>query len=152
MASTAGSVILTFIAPNFCVLTNQDAEGSNTIAAASFWVPPTNWIPTSLAGQTVYTTNADGAVDAVTLNGDGTFSQTETGSNNPGVSTGSYTFTQYGPLGGMLVLTYSGGVEAGSVSYIQTTFTGQGTGSLFVTFYNGSANPPVTSFGNFTVE
>ena len=67
-------------------------------------------------------------------------------------STGSYTFTQYGPLGGMLVLTYSGGVEGGSVSYLQTTFTGQGTGSFVVTFYDASADPPVTSSGNFTVQ
>ena len=151
VASAVGPVILTFIAPNFCVLTNQDSSGSNTIAAISFWAPPTNWVPTSLAGQTLYTTNANGIVDAVTLNRDGTFGQTETGSSNPGVSTGSYTFTPYGPLGGMLVLTYSGGVEAGSVSYIQTTFTGQGVGSFFVTFYDGSADPPMNGFGNFTI-
>ena len=152
VASTVGPVILTFIAPNFCVLTNQDSSGSNTIAAFSFWVPPTNWVPSSLAGRTVYTTNANRVVDAVTLNGDGTFSQTETGSINPGVSTGSYVFTQYGPLGGMLVLTYSGGVEAGSVSYIQTTFTGQGIGSFFVTFYDASADPPATNSGTFVIQ
>jgi hypothetical protein len=151
-ASTVGPVILTFIAPNFCVLTNQDTDGSNTIAAISFWAPPTNWVPASLAGRTVYTTNAEGVVDVVTFNGDGTFSQTETGSINPGVSTGSYAFTQYGPLGGMLVLTYSGGVDAGSVSYIQTAFTGQGMGSLFVTFYDASADPPATNSGTFIIQ
>ena len=152
VASTVGPVYLTFIAPNFCVLTNQDSSGSNTLAAISFWTPPTNWIPTSLAGQTIYTTNANGVVDAVTLNGDGTFSQTETGSSNPGVSTGSYTFTPYGPLGGMLILTFSGGVEAGSMSYIQTTFTGQGLGNFFATFYDASADPPVTNSGTFTIQ
>lgn len=52
----------------------------------------------------------------------------------------------------MLILTYSGGVEAGSVSYIQTTFTGLWLGDFFVTFYDASADPPVTSFGNFTVQ
>ncbi len=152
VAGSVGPLILTFIAPNFCVLTNQEADGSNSIAAISFWTPPTNWVPTSLAGQTLYTTNANGVADAVTLNGDGTFSQTETGSSNPGVSTGSYAFTLYGPLGGMLVLTYSGGAEAGCVSYIQTSFTGQGIGSFFVTFYDASADPPVTNSGNFTVQ
>jgi hypothetical protein len=81
-----------------------------------------------------------------------TFSQNETGSGNPGVSSGSYTFTPYGPLGGMLILTYNGGVENRSVSYIQTTFTGQGTGTFFVTFYDASGDPPVTSFGGFTLE
>ncbi len=152
VANAAAPVILTFIAPNFCVLTNQDSSGSNTIAAISFWAPPTNWIPTSLAGQTIYTTNAEGVVDAVTLNGDGTFSQTETGSSSPGISLGSYTFTQCGPLGGMLVLTYSGGVEAGSVSYIQTTFTGQGMGDFFETFYDAFSDPPTTNSGSFTIE
>ncbi len=152
VVSAAGPVSLTFIAPNFCVLTNQDAGGSNTIAAMSFWTPPTNWVPASLAGRTIYTTNTEGIVDVVTFNGDGTFSQTETGSSTPGVSTGSYTFTSYGQLGAMLILTYSGGVEAGSVSYIQTTFTGLWLGDFFVTFYDASADPPVTSFGNFTVQ
>src|SRR5208282_687246 len=84
VANTAAPVVLTFIAPNFCVLTNQDNSGSNTIAAISFWAPPTNWVPTSLTGQTIYTTNANGVADVVTFNGDGTtFSQNETGSSNP---------------------------------------------------------------------
>ncbi|MGD0251935.1 MAG: Ig-like domain-containing protein, partial [Verrucomicrobiota bacterium] len=152
VANAVAPVTLTFIAPNFCVLTNQDNHGSNIIVAISFWSPPTNWVPTSLAGQTIYATNANGVVDVVTFNGNGTFSQNETGSSNPGVSSGSYTSTPYGPLGGMLVLTYSRGVLAGSVSYIQTTFTGQGMGSLFVTFYDAFADPPVTSFGNFTID
>ncbi|MGA3283571.1 MAG: hypothetical protein ABSD57_03830 [Verrucomicrobiota bacterium] len=151
VANAVAPVTLTFIAPNFCVLTNQDDLGSNIIVAISFWSAPTNWVPTLLAGQTLYATNANGVVDVVTF-GDGTFSQTETGSSNSGVSSGSYTFTTYGPLGGMLVLTYSDGVEAGSVSYIQTTFTGQGMGSLFVTFYDASADPPVTSFGDFIIQ
>ena len=152
VASPVGPISLNFIAPNFCVLTNQDAGGSNTIATIGFWTPPTNWVPASLAGQTLDTTNAEGVVDVVTFNGNGTFSQTETGSSNPGVSTGSYTFIQYGPLGGMLVLTYSGGVEGGSVSYLQTTFTGQGTGTFVVTFYDASADPPVTGSGDFTIQ
>ncbi len=151
VANAVAPVGLTFLAPNFCVLTNQDDLGSNYLVAISFWAPPTNWVPNTLAGQTLYATNANGVVDVVTFNGDGTFSQTETGSSNPGVSTGSYTFAAYGPLAGLLVLTYSGGVEAGSVSYIQTTFTSPGTGGCVVTFYDASADPPVTSFGNFTI-
>ena len=65
---------------------------------------------------------------------------------------GSYTFTTYGPLGGMLVLTYSSGVEAGGVSYLQTTFTGRWLGNYVVTFYDASADPPVTSSGSFTIQ
>ncbi|MGD0745805.1 MAG: Ig-like domain-containing protein, partial [Verrucomicrobiota bacterium] len=152
VANAVGPVILTFIAPNFCVLTNQDADGSNTIAAIGFCAPPTNWVPTSLVGRTIYTTNTAGAVDVVTFNGNGTFSQTETGSSKPGASSGSYTFTAYGPLGGMLVLTYSGGVQNGSTSYIQTTFTGQGMGDFFMTFYGAPASPPSTNSGNFTLN
>jgi hypothetical protein len=150
--NSIGSVILTFIAPNFCVLSNQDSGGSNTLAAMSIWTPPTNWVPTSLTGQTAYTTNAAGVVDVVTYNGDGTFGQTETGSSNPGVSSGAYTFTPYSPVGGMLVLTYNGGVLAGSVAYIQITLTAQGTGGFFVTFYDALADPPVTDYGDFSIR
>ncbi|MFZ0828083.1 MAG: Ig-like domain-containing protein [Verrucomicrobiia bacterium] len=150
--STVGPVVLTFIAPNFCVLTNQDGSGSNTLAAMSFWTPPTNWVPTSLTGRIISTTNAEGVVDVVTYNGDGTFSQTETGSSSPGVSSGTYVFTPYSPVGAMLVLTYNGGVQAGSVAYIQITFTGQGAGSFFVTFYDALADPPVAGYGDFGIQ
>jgi len=150
VTNTAGPMMLTFIAPNFCVLTNQD--GSNTLAAMSFWAPSTNWVPASLTGHTVYTTNAEGVVDAVTYNGDGTFSQSETGSSNPGVSSGTYTFTPYGPVGGMLVLAYNGGVLAGSVAYFQITFTSQGAGSYFVTYYDALADPPVGDYGDFAIH
>jgi hypothetical protein len=152
VASSVGPVILTFIAPNFCVLTNQDNNGSNVIAAISFWTPPTNWIPTTLAGRTLDTTNAAGVADMVTFNSDGSFSQTETGSGNPGASSGAYSFATYSPLGEMLVLTYNSGVLAGSVSYIHLSFAGQGTGSFFETFYDATADPPVTRFGNFNID
>jgi hypothetical protein len=152
VSNNVGQVFLTFIAPNFCVFTNQDNNGSNIIAAISFWASPTNWIPTSLAGRTLRTTNAERVVDAVTFDGVGAFSQTETGSSNPGMSSGTYTFTPYSPLGGMLVLTYNGGVLNGSVSYIHVTFAGQGAGSYFATFYDALADPPVTGFGNFTID
>ena len=152
VANAVAPVTLTFIAPNFCVLNNQDNSGSNIIVAISFRTPPTNWVPASLTGQSLHSTNADGVGDVMTFNGGGTFSQNETGSSNPGVSSGTYTFTPYGPLGGMLVLTYNSGVLAGSVSYVQTTFTAQGMGNSFVTFYDASADPPVTSSGSFAVQ
>jgi hypothetical protein len=52
----------------------------------------------------------------------------------------------------MLVLTYNGGVLNGSVSYIHVTFAGHGAGSFFVTFYDAFADPPVTGFGDFTID
>jgi hypothetical protein len=151
-ANTVGPVMLTFIAPNFCVVTNQDSSGSNTLAAMSFWAPPTNWVPTSLTGRTISTTNAEGVVDVVTCNGDGTFNQTETGSSNPGVSSGTYAFTPCSPVGGMLVLTYTGGVQAGSVAYIEITFTSQGAGSFFVMFYDALADPPTADSSDFSIQ
>ncbi len=149
--NAVGPVILTFIAPNFCVLSNLDGSSGGTLAAMSLWTPPTNWVPTSLTGRTVTTTTVGGVVDVVTYNGDGTFSQTETGSSNPGVSSGTYAFTPYSPVGAMAILTYNSGVLAGSVAYIQITFTTQGAGNFLVTFYDASADPPSIDYGDFSL-
>ena len=145
------AVFLTFVAPDFCLFTNQDDLGSNYIATISLSAA-TNLVPASPAGLTFDCTNSAGVVDVVMLNGDGTFTQTETGSDNPGVSTGTYTYTTYSLIGAMVQLNFSGGVLTNSTTYFQTTFTDAGDGTFFSTFYDGSSNPPSTSSGTFAIH
>ena len=151
ITNEGGPVFLTFVAPNFCLFTNQDNNGSNYIATISFSAA-TKLVPASLAGHTVTATGLNGVVDAVTFNGDGTFTQTETGSENPGVSTGTYTFTTYSLIGGMLQLNFTVGVLTGSIAYIQTTFADDSDGTFFSTFYDSLSDPPSTAPGTFTIH
>jgi hypothetical protein len=151
ITNEGGSMFLTFVAPNFCLFTNQDNNGSNYIATISF-LAATNLVPASLAGHTVTATGLNGVVDAVTFNGDGTFTQTETGSENPGVSTGTYTFTTYSLIGGMLRLNFTVGVLTGSIAYVQTTFADDSDGTFFSTFYDSLSDPPSTAAGTFTIH
>jgi uncharacterized repeat protein (TIGR02543 family) len=140
LSNGTGSVSLTFIAPNFAIFTNQTDGGSNYLATFSLSAA-TNLIPAVLANHTVTATSADGVVDVITFNSDGTtFTQVETGSLNPGTSAGSYTFTPYSSIGGILQLNYNDGVRNGGTAYIQTTFTAASHGTFFTTFYDSLNN------------
>jgi len=146
-----GSVILNFIAPNFCVFTNQDDLGSNYLAAMSFALDSSS-VPVGQGGITITATSIEGVVDVITFNGDGTFSQTETGSVNPGISTGTYTFTPYGVSAAMSQLTFTGGVASGYTAYIESVFRGHVPGVFFVTNYDNLGNLVGLTFGNFTTQ
>jgi hypothetical protein len=98
------------------------------------------------------TTGTNGVVDVVTFNGDGTFSQVETGSADPGDSSGTYTFTPVSPAGAMVQLDFTGGVLNGNTNYIQTTFTDQNNGTFFLTLVYGFFIPPSTGSGTFTIH
>jgi hypothetical protein len=43
-------------------------------------------------------------------------------------------------------------VQAGSVAYLQITFGSQATGNFFVTFYDASADPPTSGYGDFNLH
>lgn len=146
-----GAVTLNFVAPNFCIFTNQDDLGSNYLAAMSF-TPATSPVPPDLAGKTITATSIDGVVDVVTFNGGGTFSQTETGSDNPGISTGTFTFTPYGSNAAMLQLNFTGGAANGFTAYIETVFRGEVPGAYFATDFDGLGNLVGLTFGNFTTQ
>jgi hypothetical protein len=145
------SRLLKFISPNFCVFTNQNSSGSNYLAGISF-APENNLLPASLAGMTITATTIDGIVDAIAFNGDGTFSQNETGSGNPGVSTGTYTFTPCSPEGAMLQLSFTNGVAANTTSYLETVFAGNIPGMFFVTDFDNSPALIGMDFGTFVVQ
>ena len=144
-------MILNFIAPNFCIFTNQDDLGSNHLAAMSF-TPAMSAVPADLAGITITATSIEGVVDMVTFNNDGTFSQSETGSDNPGISTGTYTFTSYGSSTAMLQLNFTGGVASGFIAYVETVFRGNVPGAFFVTDFDNLGDLVGMTFGNFTTQ
>jgi hypothetical protein len=113
--------------------------------------PVASLVPSSLSG-TVYATNdLSGTVDVVTYNSNGTFSQTETSSDNSGAASGTFTFTAYSPIGAMIKMTYtSPDGMAGDIGYVQVTYTQMHAGTYFNTFYDNSGDPPFINTGTFS--
>jgi hypothetical protein len=153
--NNTGAAFLTFVAPNFFYLTNQDGNGSNEISGLSL-SPVTTEVSLSVAGLTVYATNGNGSVDIINCHTNGTFTQVESNSQNPGASSGTYTYTVYGPIGAMLQMTYTNSSNpyslVGDIGYVQVTFTQINTGTYYNTFYDNSGDPPFIDTGTFSLH
>jgi hypothetical protein len=151
-ADESGPLLLEFLAPNFCVFTNRN-DPANTLGTAGF-APIMNLTPKSLAGLTVYATNAtDGSILAITCGERGTFTQVESNSSSAGTGRGTYTYTAYDPVGGLLKLQYtSPAVLAGATYYWQPTFFTGEFGAFNSTFYDKAGDAPVTGGGSFSVH
>jgi len=159
-----GSLILNFVAPNFCLFTNlqnqagpfaQNLVTINQIETAGF-SPATPLTPTSLAGQTLYATNDNvypGSSLNVTCNANGTFSQVGSPAPDNGTSSGTYTYKTYSPVGALLQLKYtSPEALAGATNLLQMNFFAPGQGAFITTFYDNSGDTPVTGSGPFNVQ
>ena len=121
-------VSVKFVAANFGVFTNQIGGGITNIGAIS--LPAGNFAPASFVGKTLSATNSNGVIDAVLFNGDGTFTQNETGSNLPGLSSGTYSVISSSSIGVMVQLSFaSPDALAGSVAYVELIFSNSVSGS-----------------------
>jgi hypothetical protein len=132
-------VILTFLAPDFCLFVNQD--DTNSVGVAHVFAA-TNVVPTSLAGHTIYADSEDyqnfsiSAIDEITFTGMGTFTQVETSSSTAGTSAGTYTYTPCSPVGALIELKYSSTYEVGNINYFLATFSQTNSGFFNSTFYD----------------
>lgn len=145
-------VYLNFVADNFGVFTNQNSGGSNSFGALSLSAAA-NLTPASVIGKTITASNNNGVVDVVQFNGDGTFSQFETGSSQPGTSSGTYTFTPVSSMGAMLQLNFANPTAlTGSTAYIEVIFSDTGSGNFSSTDYDNSGDPPTVGLGNFILQ
>ncbi|MGO8674327.1 MAG: hypothetical protein ACLQVX_00500 [Limisphaerales bacterium] len=67
--------------------------------------------------------------------------------------TGSYTFTRYSPVGGLLTIDFTSPTEiVGSVSYSIITYSASKAGSWFTTFIPFGGGTQDTDYGTFTVQ
>ncbi len=145
-------VQLSFLATDFAVFTNQIDSGVTNFGAVTLSTA-LNLAPASIVGKTLSATNDSGVVDVVQFNDDGTFAQVETGSAQPGASSGTYSFTSAGPCGAMVQLNFSNpaGLE-GSVSYLEVIFSDTSSGTFDVTAYDNSGDPPTAGVGSFLLQ
>lgn len=107
----------------------------------------TSLAPLSVSGRTVDFVEEGKSGNAV-LNADGTFKLT-TGSK---VTTGTYTYAQYSPVGGMLILTGTAGGDAGSIYYVQMQFTSSSGGGNYISEFDDTLTQFGTLTGSFTLH
>jgi uncharacterized repeat protein (TIGR03803 family) len=144
-----GSVDLIFTnhyAGYFTNTNSGDFGGINLVVA-------TNFVPGSLAGKTVAAVQSDGS-QTNTLNLVNAVGFTKTPANNGGggSSSGTYTFTRFSPVCGLLTLTFTNTADLGSVVYVQTIFTNSTAGNYFVTSFDNLGVLQDTGTGRFTVR
>jgi hypothetical protein len=107
-----------------------------------------NLAPASLAGKTVHGVDSASGQPNTTVFGSGTFKNT---SHSGQVSSGSYTFTRYSPVGALLHMNFTSPAgAAGDVNYVVVTFSAPKAGSYF-SVYVPSGGASETSSGTFTM-
>ncbi|PYI84702.1 MAG: hypothetical protein DME26_12820, partial [Verrucomicrobia bacterium] len=142
----SASVQLIFTNHYAATFTNENGDNGGV----SLSVAP-NFLPASLANRTVVATG-NGSGNTTTLKFlDGVrFSKTPANNGAAGSSSGTYTFTRFSPVGGLLVVNFTDPADAGSVAYVQLTFTSATIGSYVVSFYDNLGNRSDASHGAFT--
>jgi len=131
------------------IFTNENSDSGGV----SLSVAP-NFLPASLASRTILATDSGSGSDTTTLKFlDGTrFSKTPANNGGAGTSSGTYTFTRFSPVSGLLVATFTNPADAGSAAYVQLTFTSAAGGSYLVAFYESPGNQTDLSTGTFTLH
>ena len=107
-------------------------------------------MPTSLAGKILRLNSSSGG-PTITLNADGTFTQTQQGRTH----SGNYTFTQYSPTVGILEQDFTDATEDGARAYVEMVFTSAAGGTGYGCYYqnpNYGSNPDDAGVGIFTIQ
>jgi hypothetical protein len=142
------TVSLTFTGPATATLawTNETSSGSGTMTIAR----ASHLVPTSLAGKTLRLNSSSGG-PTITLNADGTFTQTQQGRTH----SGNYTFTQSSPTVGILEQDFTDATEDGARAYVEMVFTSAAGGTGYGCYYqnpNYGSNPDDAGVGIFTIQ
>jgi hypothetical protein len=139
----ATNVVLTFTATDRAEYVSTKPDGTTDTGALSFSAAAST-APDSLAGRTAIEAYPGGSSTLVFSNG--TFTVTSQSGN---VRSGSYAYTLYSPVGGMIVATYTTGDLAGSVAYVVVTFSSANAADFYHETYNASGTETDSGSGTF---
>jgi hypothetical protein len=126
--------------------TNENGDSGALIMTVA-----TNLLPASLASRTIVASNS-GSTNSTTLKFIDGLRFTKTPANNSatGSSSGTYTFSRFSPVSGLLVFSSTDLADAGSLTYVQVTFTSATKGRYLVTAYESSGTRSDMKSGAFT--
>jgi glucose/arabinose dehydrogenase len=142
--NSANGVALIFTNHYRGIFTNDEGAGTISFAIG------TNRAPVSASGKRIMATGPHGS-NAIMLMSNGHFTLTPSISGAGMSSAGTWSYRRYSPDGSMLVLTFTG-TDAGTVVYVQLTFTAPNAGSTFVTVFGGLGNVTDLEIGTFVLR
>jgi hypothetical protein len=140
------ALALTFTNSHDAVYSKTNDDG--TVQSGAFlFSQAQNLAPTSLAGITVHSVDSSGD-PSTNVFANGTLTTTDAS----GTTTGSYTFKQYSPLGGLLTEHYTSPSDMkGIVGYTIITWSASNAGSWFWTSVPPGGGAGQNNFGTFKV-
>ncbi|HEX4265005.1 MAG TPA: choice-of-anchor tandem repeat GloVer-containing protein [Verrucomicrobiae bacterium] len=147
-SNNVGPVDLVFTNPYSGFFSNEDSGdlgGINFTIAHSF-------VPTTLTGKTVSAVSTGGGKTVkIKLATAVAFTKTPANNSHSGSSSGTYTFTRFGPVNGMLAFSFTSPGDAGQSAYVQLTFTSATGGTYFAMIFDSLGNLTDTDAGSFTM-
>jgi uncharacterized repeat protein (TIGR03803 family) len=142
-SNNVGPLILVFTNHYMGYFTN---DGGDT-GGINLALPPA-LIPTSLSGKTLTgTSSKNGHVTKVKFASATAFSLT----SNSGPSSGTYTFTRFSPISGVVVASFTSAGAVGRKSYLQLTFLTAKSGTFFVMSFDSLGVLEDTDAGTFSM-
>jgi hypothetical protein len=148
ITNSPGTIGLVFTSHYSGIFTNDSGDNGTLSAAVSG-----GFVPATLGGRTLVATKAgSGNVTTLVLGAKGKFTKTPANGGGAGASTGTYVFTRYSPVAGMLVLTFTDAADAGQTAYVQVTFKSAAGGTYFTSSFDNTGTLTDTSTGPFTLK
>jgi hypothetical protein len=144
LSTNSAELVMTNFGPSFStnltvlsfMFTNHYAgyfiNASNSDIGTFDAVIATNQLPTTVSGRTI--TAIDTAADetnALKFVNRTAFTKTPAKNSHAGTSSGTYVFTRFNPVCGVLTLMFTNPADAGTVDYMQTTYTNSDGGTYF---------------------
>ena len=130
-----------FSSASHAVVISTNSEG--TVKSTAFAISTANsFAPASLAGKSF--SGSEGGT--VSFGSDGTVTVAQNGETK----TGAYTYSQFSPVCGMVVISWTSGSSSGNTGYLQVQFTSPTSGDAFETDYDPSGAQLWIYSGAFT--
>jgi hypothetical protein len=146
--NSPGTIGLVFTNHYSGIFTNDSGDNGTLSAAVSG-----SFVPATLGGRMLVATKAgSGNVTTLVLGAKGKFTKTPANGGGAGASTGTYVFTRYSPVAGMLVLTFTDAADAGQTVYVQVTFKSAAGGTYFTSSFDNTGTLTETQVGTFVLK
>jgi hypothetical protein len=149
-ADHTNSVALTFTSSQKAVFTSTNSNGNVGAGAVVLATAPDLAPASSVAGETADLVDYAGDVSTTVFTSNGGFTNTLSASGI--VSAGTYTYTRYSPVGGLLKIDFiSPETVAGDTAYDIITFSAAKAGSWFQAFVPQDGGTEEIDYGTFTI-
>ena len=145
--NSIGPITLVFTNHYAGYFTNGDSNtGGINLAVA------TPFIPASLVGKTISAVSSQNSkTTKIKFSTATTFTKTPSNNSSSGSSSGTYVFTRFSPICGVVNATFTSPADAGQTAYLQLTFTSAKGGTYFVMSFDNLGVLQDVDVGTFSM-